>query len=298
MATARLLATCHHESAILTTRIPFGFTVSPQAHNVQSDRNPGGFTLAELLVVIAIIGVLVALLLPAVQAAREAARRTTCQNNLKQIGLGLQHYNEQHGAFPIGCIEWRPWGGTTQRQWAWSAYLLPFLEQQSLYNQLDFTKPFDDPDNSIAAKTHLPVFNCPSAHSLASTSETTRGLTHYGGIYGERINSPNNPAKGVMLIDRAIRIPEISDGTSYTLIVGEDSRFADGEWINGRNIFDQAFAINAAPLFENDMRSEHPGGAHGVTCNGSIIFLSEQITPSVLAALCTRAGGELNGGWE
>ena len=261
-------------------------------------RHPRGFSLVELLVVIAIIGVLVGLLLPAVQAARESARRIQCQNNLRQIGIGTLHYYDQHDAFPTGCVEWRPWGNTTLRQWAWSAYLLPYIEQQPLYDRLDFGRPFDAPVNSSVANTNLPIFICPTATATKSREESLRGLTHYGGIYGERIASPNNPPKGVMLIDQAIRIPEIVDGTSFTLIVGEDSRFSDGEWVNGRNIFDQAYAINAAPDFENDLRSEHPGGAHGVTCSGSVQFLADQMAPEVLAALCTRAGGEPIGDWK
>ena len=264
----------------------------------RSSRTPLGFTLVELLVVIAVIGMLVALLLPAVQAAREAARRAHCQNNLKQIGLGLQQYHDQHEVFPIGCIEWRRWLSTTGRQLAWSAYLLPFLEQQPLYDRLDLSKPFDDPVNANPASTVLSVYVCPSSASEIAHSSSGRAPSHYGGIYGERIVPPNDPPKGVMLIDQAISIPEVLDGAAFTLIVAEDSKFLDGQWINGRNIFDQAFAINRAPEFENDIRSEHPGGANAVTCSGSVHFLSEQLDLKVLAALCTRAGDEPIGGWQ
>lgn len=251
--------------------------------------------------VIAIIGALLGLLLPAVQAARESARRTECQNNLKQIGVGLLLYHDQHSAFPVGCVEWRPWGGTTERQLAWSAYLLPYIEQQSLFESLDLSKPFDDPINADPSSTALAVYICPSADPSRIKPNSTRGPAHYGGIIGERITGPNDPFKGVMLLDLAISIPEILDGTSFTLIVGEDSLFADGEWINGRNIFDQAYAVNspkADPTIENDIRSEHPGGANGLTCSGSVHFLTETMDEEVLAALCTRAGDEPIGGWE
>ena len=210
-------------------------------------------------------------------------------------------YHDQHDAFPIGCVEWRRGLNTTNRQLAWSAYLLPYIEQQSLFDRLDLSKPFDDPVNSDAASTTLSVYVCPSADPTLVHRNSTRGPTHYGGIIGERITGPNNPFKGVMLVDQAISIPEILDGTSFTLIVGEDSRFPDGEWINGRNIFDQAYAVNspeADPEKENDIRSEHPGGANGVTCSGSVHFLSEEMDIKVLAALCTRAGDEPIGGWE
>lgn len=258
------------------------------------------FTLVELLVTIAVIGVLVGLLLPAVQAAREAARRTQCQNRLKQIGLALHEYHNANEAFPTGCVEWRPWGNTTKRQLAWSAFLLPQLEQQTLFDQLDLSKPFDDPANQ-AAETTLVSYLCPSNANYESNQASvpkTFGRSDFGGIYGERITGPNNPAKGVMLLDRAIRISEITDGTSQTLIVAEDSRSPDGQWINGRNLFDQAFAINAAPSFENDIRSEHPGGANGLDADGSVHFLAESTEELVLAAWCTRSGEELIEGWS
>lgn len=255
----------------------------------------------ELLTVIAIIGVLMALLLPAVQASREAARRNQCQNNLKQIGLGLIHYHDQHESFPIGCLEWRSSKFPNNRQLAWSAFVLPFVEQRPLYEQLDLSKTFDDPANAYAASMMLSVFVCPSVPEEYLLLASGRGPTHYGGIFGELITTPNNPPKGVMLVDQAIRTRDVLDGTTYTLIVAEDSQFPDGEWINGRNIFDQGYAINspeADPKKENDIRSEHPGGANGVTCGGSVHFLSENIDLKVLAALCTRAGNEPIGDWQ
>ncbi len=251
-----------------------------------------GFTLVELLVVIAIIGSLVALLLPAVQAAREAARRTHCLNNLHQIGVGLHLYHDTYKAFPPGGIEWRPFGNTTKRQLAWSAFLLPYIEQQALYAQLDLSTPFDSAENAAGAATILSIYLCPSRRPDVTLVDG-RGPSDYGGIFGERITSPNQPPKGTMIYDQAIRIAEVADGTSVTLIAAEDTSWADGQWINGRNIFDQAFAINAAPRFENDIRSEHPDGAYGVFVDGSVRFLSESLELSVLAAICTRAGGEV-----
>jgi len=251
-----------------------------------------GFTLVELLVVIAIIGVLVALLLPAVQAAREAARRASCSNNLKQIGLGLHLYHDVHRTFPPGGVEFRLGSDTSKRQLAWSVFLLPYIEQLNLYEQLDLTTAFDSAENAPAAATVLSVYICPSAPS-GDQLVSGRGPCLYGGIYGERITSPNNPPKGTMLYDTPISMAHIRDGTSNTLVVAEDSGFADGQWINGRNIFDQAFAINKAPPFENDIRSEHPGGANGVLADGSVRFFSETMNLDTLAAYCTRAGGEV-----
>ncbi len=251
-----------------------------------------GFTLVELLVVIAIIGALVALLLPAVQGGRESARRTQCKNNLRQIGLALLAHHDEHGALPMGCLEWRPYGGTTERQLAWSVYLLPYLEQEPLYNALDLSQGFDAPANADAAQQQVATYLCPSSRRNELVT-STRGRSDYGGMYGERINGPNNPPKGTMLIDELVRLRHVTDGASHTIAVVEDAQFPDGEWINGRNILDQAFPINTAPPFENDIRSEHPGGAQVVLLDASVHFLSESIDLKLLAALCTRAGGEI-----
>jgi len=253
-----------------------------------------GFTLIELLVVIAIIGILIGMILPAVQLVREAARRTQCANNLKQIGLALHNHHAAKQEFPVGTVEWRPGNDTSQRQLAWSAFLLPYLEQQNVYDQLDLQQAFDAADNTAAASTVLSVYLCPS--TVRETEQPDgRGACDYGGIFGERITSPNNPPKGVMLIDQAVSIRDITDGTSHTLIVAEDSKSPDAQWINGRNIFDQAFPINQAPAFENDIRSEHTAGANGVFCDGSVRFLSDSMDNQPLAAICTRALGEVVG---
>lgn len=250
-----------------------------------------GFTLVELLVVIAIIVTLVALLLPAVQQARESARRASCQNNLHQIGLALQAHHGDHNRLPVGCTEWRGWRGTNERQLAWSVFLLPYLEQGPLFDRLDLGLPFDHPVNAEAAATILPPLVCPS-NKLGAQLSSGRGPSDYGGMYGERITSPNSPPKGTMLIDEAVSFRHILDGTSHTIVVGEDTGFADGQWINGRNIFDQAFVVNAAPAIENDLRSDHPGGAQVVLADGSTRFLSDSLNRNTLAAMCTRAGGD------
>jgi prepilin-type N-terminal cleavage/methylation domain-containing protein/prepilin-type processing-associated H-X9-DG protein len=253
---------------------------------------PRGFTLVELLVVIAIIGILIALLLPAVQMAREAARRASCLNNLRQMGIGLHNYHDALRCFPPGGIEPRSMLHPHGRQIAWSALLLPYVEQEPLYERLDTGKAFDAPENAQAAATVLSVYVCPSVPG-GDQLQSGRGPCRYGGIYGERITSPNSPPKGVMLYDRAISISKIRDGTSQTLVISEDCDFSDGQWINARNVFDQAFAINQAPAFENDIRSKHPGGANGVFGDGSARFLAETMDLKTLAAICTRAGGEI-----
>jgi prepilin-type N-terminal cleavage/methylation domain-containing protein len=266
-----------------------------------------GVTLIELLVVVAIIGVLVALLLPAVQSAREAARRSRCQNNLHQIGTALHVYHGAQRHFPVGCIEKRvPVTKPAGRQLAWSATLLPQLEEESLWQQVDFTSAYDSADNANAAVVIVATFLCPSTTRMAagrdgaivantiSTSASTayRGAAiDYGGIYGAAQVAPS--ANGVFLYDRAVKIADITDGTSHTLAVAEDSGrgwLMNGEWINGENVYDVGGQINK--LQDNEIWSDHPGGAMALSCDGSVAFLDESIDLAALRSLCTRAGNE------
>jgi len=251
-----------------------------------------GFTLVELLVVVAIIGILLSLLLPAVQAARSEARRMSCGNNLREIGIGLHGYHGVHKRFPPGGIERRSARYPNGRQLAWSAFLLPFIEQQAIHKMIDFDKAFDDPANADAAATIIATYLCPSVPRQSALVQG-RGACDYGGIYGQRITGPNYPPNGTMIYNRAISIREIIDGTACTLIISEDSGWQDGQWINALNVFDQAFPINQAPSFENDIRSLHPCGANGLFCDGSVRFLHEEMERETLAAICTRNGREI-----
>jgi prepilin-type N-terminal cleavage/methylation domain-containing protein/prepilin-type processing-associated H-X9-DG protein len=256
------------------------------------------FTLVELLVVIAILGVLVALLLPAVQAARESARRTSCGNNQHQIGLALLAFHDDHQAFPQGGVEVRalrsPTGNLLYpngRQLAWSAYVLAYLEENGVNRQLDLTKAFDSPANAQAGARVIPAFLCPS-DGFRSNLVSGLGRTDYGGIFGQRIIGNDNPPNGCMLYDRPIRIIDITDGTSCTMIVSEDTH-TDMQWINALNVFDVSCAINTAPPLENDIVSKHPGGANALFADGGVHYLRDDLDTTVLAALVTRNGGEL-----
>ncbi len=249
------------------------------------------FTLVELLVVIAIIAVLVSLLLPAVQAAREAARRASCKNHLHQIGIALHLYHDAHRTFPTGCIEWRSFRGSlSRRQFAWSALLLPFIEQQALHAQIDFTQAFDAPVNAPAAKQRIEVYECPSAQ----TRNLVRAQIDYGGLYGELLVDREQD-DGVFLYDRSISLADITDGLTNTLVSGEDVGGPDSEWINGKNVFVQAFGINdpLAPSFDNEIRSAHGAGAMVLFADGRTIFLSQTIDKILLGRLITRAKQEV-----
>jgi prepilin-type N-terminal cleavage/methylation domain-containing protein/prepilin-type processing-associated H-X9-DG protein len=185
-----------------------------------------GFTLIELLVVIAIIAILIALLLPAVQQAREAARRTQCKNNLKQLGLALHNYHDVHRCFPFGHE------GTTK---AFSAFsmLLPFLEQGPLYGQIDFNVPVTHVGNDAARLIELPMLRCPS--DLQNALPAIGGATNYfankgSGVLWGSPTGPNasfQPQNGVMYYGSRVRIADITDGTSMTAAVSE-RMLADG----------------------------------------------------------------------
>jgi len=264
----------------------------------------GGITLIELLVVMAIIGVLVAILLPAVQAAREAARRAQCQNNLRQIGVALHVYHDTHQQLPIGCVDKRvPRTNPNGRQLAWSAEILPHVEEPALWRQIDFGAPYDSAANAAAAATIVAVYLCPSAVRLAAGREgaMVRGVTaggdgayraaaiDYGGIYGAAQVSP--AANGVFLYNRAVKISEITDGMSHTLALAEDTgrgAFMDGEWINGENIYDVSNLINTQQ--HNEIWSDHPGGAMALWCDGGATLLPDSTDLPALRAICTRAG--------
>lgn len=206
-----------------------------------------GFTLVELLVVIAIIGVLVALLLPAVQAAREAARRTQCKNSLKQIALALQNYHDTAKSFPVGIVHENPAPPSVTNSylgnWNWSALLLPFVEQTAIYDQsgvlkTDLATALDDATKLAAMQTAVSVFLCPSTISPAINEE--RELESASGNFYALATSdyigvnssselrryrgePGKFANGIFNIEKGTRIREITDGTSNTLILGERS---------------------------------------------------------------------------
>ena len=163
------------------------------------------FTLVELLVVIAIIGILIALLMPAVQAAREAARRSQCSNNLRQIGLGMLDYESAKKTFPMGQWVSSKCTATGCKQWSWAAFVLPYLEEQSLTARIDYTKPMLDPSatpnaNVQIIKTRLPIYLCPSTSRHYSTRRDDGTI---GDVNGNGTTTDIAQGEGLACIDYA-----------------------------------------------------------------------------------------------
>ncbi len=244
-----------------------------RSHATREPARSAGFTLIELLVVIAIIGVLIALLLPAVQAVREAARRMQCLNHCKQMALGLQNYHSVYNKFPVGGAgivhasdpqirrHWRP---------SWGSVILPFIEQSALYDELNLDVPYLDEVNHVGGRKLVPTYLCPSApqsrlqrpNGDTPNSPTLFGRTDYGGNYGERAlrcfpqrNCPNRygsgpggqGGRGVMLfgMEPQVGLRDILDGSSQTISLGEAPEGLHSIWIGHKNLFDQSAPISA-----------------------------------------------------
>lgn len=286
-----------------------------------------GFTLVELLVVIAIIGVLVALLLPAVQAARESARRTQCSNNLKQMGLAMHNYlSAMKECFPSGNPGSQKHGLFT--------HLLPYMEHQALHSALNLK---GDTHVETHRYTVVPEYICPSYPHEAvirgkpSTHAYMNGAsTTYQGIPGTIRNSTqpqvtsaygNFPKNGIFQWKELRYISEVRDGMSKTLAIGEfvhrdmkGGEFADvpgnvRPWILGANSDTGSYAlkviqytINARvdrtadgiPFNHLPMGSYHPGGAHFLIADGSVNFLAEDMDLEIYRSKATCNGGEAN----
>jgi prepilin-type processing-associated H-X9-DG protein len=214
-------------------------------------------------------GVGVALLLPAVQAAREAARRMECSNNLKQIAIAMHNYHEAYRTFPCAYTvdeEGKPLH-------SWRTLLLPFIEQQALYEQIRLDEPWDSPHNRPLADTVIPVYSCPSSPEL--------GATNYMVVVG-----PGTIFEGA----EAVGIAKITDGTSNTIMVVEVTDTAT-PWMApvDLSIEQMQFRINGGP---SEAQSRHPGGVNVAMSDGSVQFIADSLDPQTLKALLTRDDGQ------
>ncbi len=230
-----------------------------------------GFTLIEILVVLAVIGVLIALLFPATRSARPAAKRSQCRNNLKHIGLAMHNYHDAHGAFPPAYtvdVNGKPLH-------SWRTLLLPYLDQQALYNRIDLTKPWDDPVNAEAFNTTLVALNCPSAKY--GTNQTN----YMAVVTSSSILRPRSSC--------AIR--DVTDGTSNTLLVVEVDVDQAVPWMVPRDV-DEAYFLHFGG---KTTKTSHVGGIHILLADGTVRFLSENSPTDIRRAIMTIDGKETVG---
>ncbi len=268
------------------------------------------FTLVEMLVVIAIIGILIALLLPAVQMAREAARRMRCQNNLKQIGIAMLNYHDALKSFPPGYIS----VAVDVQEWGWPVFLFDYMERKPLARELMLNERrladvLVDPWAPVLLKTPLADFRCPSDRTPELLPHELRPFDNIGGASGfepatgnyigvagfwDRAGLQEN--NGVLYANSAVTIRDLSeDGTSFTFCVGErDQRCGAGTWCGNRNPFGLSdlgayYVSGRVSIKLNDpldqgadscregFSSPHAGGGNFLVCDGSVHFVNENI---------------------
>lgn len=244
-------------------------------------KSPGGGTAAVVAIVVACFfgvfvcgGILVALLLPAIQAAREAARRSQCINNLKQIAIAFHNYHDVYKTLPPAYIP----DENGQPMHSWRVLILPFLECQHIYNQYHFNEPWNSPNNLAVTNQHVPVYCCPSSPSGAGSTETSYMV----------ITGPST----VFDAGKACRFSDILDGTSNTIMVVEVA----GTGVNWGEPKDLDASTLTYPLGTpggSAPASYHPGGLNAALCDGSVRFIADSIVPQTFNALLTKAGAEM-----
>lgn len=272
------------------------------------------FTLVELLVVVAIIGILIGMLLPAVQQVREAARRTACQNNLAQIGLAMHNYEFAFSSLPPGVVDK---AGPIQNVAAgqhvsWTVHLLRFLEQNGIADAFDIPAGAYAPINAPAVIMKIPTLLCPSQVPTENATGTY-GLSHYAGCHHSveaPIDSDNN---GLLFLNSAVTYADIYDGSSNTILVGEfiaeatDLGWASGTRATLRNtgellpygewmgIYGGGATADKAKTWVGGFGSPHPGITNFLFADGSVRAVWFDIDPTVLENLGNRSDGAMMG---
>jgi prepilin-type processing-associated H-X9-DG protein len=226
-----------------------------------------GFKLVEVLVVLGIIALLIVLLLPATRSARPAARRAQCTNNLKQIAMALRNYEQAHKALPPAYTvdaEGRPLH-------SWRTLILPYLEQEPLYQTIDFSRPWNDPANAKALETPLPVFRCPEA---VGPQNTTTYLA---------ITAPN----GCFIPRESRRLAEITDAHESTLMVIEAGEENAVPWMAPVDA-DESLVMSLGPT----TKLHHTGGTNACFVDGRVTFLKANTPAMVRRALMSISGND------
>jgi prepilin-type N-terminal cleavage/methylation domain-containing protein len=296
---------------------------SPRFRRVsgRSGRPSAAFTLVELMVVLAIIGTLAAMLLPAVQRARETARQVSCRNNLRNIGIAILNHESAKRLFPVGC------DNLSGNMHAWSSFILPYLEEGATAARIDYSKPWDDvAGNRTAADTTLQVYICPSS------IVRYRGKQDYFGIAGIGLGAEGVPAPGYDPGPTATLVPDtewtvcgmlystdslapvgvqaasVTDGLSHTLMVSESTDAADASELSGPDA--DVYLLTVAARWAkrssqvlnkrvvNDNRGEaffsnHFGSLSALFADGRVRAIDDGISPAALVAVSTRNGGEI-----
>ena len=241
-----------------------------------SQKKGSGSTVAIVIAVLAACalgflvcaGILAALLIPAVQAAREAARRMQCSNNMKQIALAIHNYESAFKSLPPAYTV----DSEGNKLHSWRTLILPFLEQNAVYSRIDFSKSWDHSDNAFALELQVPTYMCPS-------SSLPKGHTLYLAIVDPQSVFPG---------ETQTTFSQITDGTSNTVMVYESDPATSVHWMEPRDGDMDAFMS----AFSSDHRHSHTGGANCTLADGSVRFFSNNTPPATLRALATRNGGE------